>query len=914
MHIRYLSEGQQAKVESAFELAKESHKNQDRASGEPYFVHPVSVAIILAGFNADYETIIAALLHDTVEDTDLTLKEIEERFDYEVSRLVNGVTKLGIDDMTDSISTDEQIENLRKIFTLMQSDVRIMLIKLADRMHNAHTEGFLPKERQIVHAKEIRDVFVKIANRLCMRDMRDEFEEISMKILDPKQLEELRIFRMQNESRGEIVMDKMQKCFGGMDITMKYEHKTLNKLKVQMDAGGSSVTGVSTLNVILVCKDMPTCYKVLGILHMNWSRELHSFDDYINSPQICGYRGLHTTIIMEDGTRVRCKIRTRDMDCYAHKGVATKCFDSKAKGVTDYLPWVEHISSLSKDTEDRSEEFWPNLQSDILGDSIVVYTDHDKEIQVPKDSTALDGAFYCFGDRANRIKKIRVNGEEVSFGHALERGVSMDVDLSSRPNVMRDWLKHVNTGISQAYIRSGLARKSNIEKAKLGKSLLQEIMIENRKGLIEEYSDQSLIDGVKILGFDTLDDASISIFEGKMEPITVYNAIFNGNSEGVVSGKECSIENGKKNKYKISFNLKKDDMVTMNKLFSINEKFNLSLRSLSMSKLFKNSPWKIDARVLFSKDEREAYKSALNKAGISNTKVISYNERICAKIAVPVLSLLWGLDCLLGKKLIIAGVSPYDLTFLRFAVLLIFSFAYIFVVSKFTTKGDTRFKWIYPFNKNLLFAGVAVFITALSSYIAVQQITALSYSMCMNIGIAALLVYKNWSTERRKLWMNITALALILSTLLLLFVETGSLTNIFAVAGIGCGIGFALYSSTSSKYQLQESVQSRYLMFILYYSFVAFVLSVPLVCITSFELIKSSLFWPSLAFVTFLTALPYVVYFELLKYESVKVTWSYVPLFLIIITIGEVIFYGNIGWELLLPSSIAALWYLFYRA
>src|SRR3989338_4725283 len=393
-HLRHMSEKDLARVHEAYELGAKMHKDQKRRSGEPYFNHPTTVAIMLSGLGADVDTISAALLHDTLEDTPLTLAQIENTFGKTVSELVDGVSKLTRADIGAKPTLNEQIETLRKMFQVMQKDVRIIVIKLMDRLHNMQTAEFLPEEKLRALIKETLEVYVKIADRLSMQDVRDELKSLCIAIIEPTKHQELSDLRKKNEERGEHLLQTMiqklknERPDALKHVSLAYEHKRWDKLQEQIETEGAAATGVASLVIAFICKNTDDCYQMMGVLHQLWQRETLSFQDFINSPMINGYKGLHTTIILEDGTRVRCKIRTTEMHEYAHKGVTTMCFKGEPRCLMDYLPWTQRISPLAKATENRSEEFWRSLQSDVLGESIIIHSASDETVLIPQRATA----------------------------------------------------------------------------------------------------------------------------------------------------------------------------------------------------------------------------------------------------------------------------------------------------------------------------------------------------------------------------------------------------------------------------------------------------------------------------------------------------------------------------------------------
>lgn len=277
-HIGHFSAREQQRVHEAFELGERKHGNQKRKSGEPYFTHPIAVADMLADAGADADTVIAALLHDTIEDTDLTLPEINEAFNGSVSMLIEGVTKLSSSDVAGQPNMNEQIETLRKMFTLMEKDVRIMVIKLLDRLHNMQTAEFLPEGKRRALAQETYDIYVKIADRLCMQDIRDELEGLCLSVLHAEEFRQLTELRTRTEMLGDEVIRSMQRKIQDSppriehEIEMQLEPKRWESLQLQNKSQGQAISGVSDLTMVFVCVDVDACYRMLGMLHQLWRR------------------------------------------------------------------------------------------------------------------------------------------------------------------------------------------------------------------------------------------------------------------------------------------------------------------------------------------------------------------------------------------------------------------------------------------------------------------------------------------------------------------------------------------------------------------------------------------------------------------------------------------------------------------
>lgn len=669
-HIRHLHALEITRIERAFTLGKKMHDGQKRRSGEPYFNHPIAVAFMLLDLEADADTIIAALLHDTVEDTPLTLAEIKREFGEAVSMLIDGVTKLSSGDVAMSPKLDEQIETLRKIFTLMQQDVRIMVIKIVDRLHNMQTVEFLPPERQKLLAKETIEVFVKIADKLCMQDMRDELESLCLAVLEPEIYPALLELRNLNEERGMNLMETMQQNLKthdrilGSAIDCAFEHKTWDQMNVQRSGGGSVATGLSFITVAFVCDDIDACYRTLGALHQLWRREVLSFQDFINAPQLNGYRGIHTTIILQDGTRVRCKIRTKEMHRYARRGVTTMCF----KGVTDIkkiLPWTQSLSSLSTDTEGSSNDFWESLKSDILGESIVIHGPGDTTVQVPRGATALDGAFYLLKEEALKTKQIKVNGKDVPLSTPLINAASLDFVLASEETSNREWLRFVHTGLAAATIRAALTKMSDAEKLTIGREILQKVFTDRKRGFIEEFDERKLQTKLSLLGYSTLNDVYISIADGRVEPTQVYESLFESRSTKTVSAERPT-------KYTLRFSVSEDKQENLRRVMDIVQEFMKKSRSVQMHE--SNGLLYFSLMTKATDAQMKILEQELGDAGAIDIEWFVMTQR--ENLLLTTVILLWSLNPVLALEFLRQGVPPMTLITIRFLTIGLFMTAF----------------------------------------------------------------------------------------------------------------------------------------------------------------------------------------------------------------------------------------------
>ncbi len=875
--IRHLSARDTTRVEHAFQLGKKMHEGQKRRSGEPYFSHPIAVAHMLSDLGADADTIIAALLHDTVEDTPLTLKEIEHAFSPDIAALIDGVTKLNSDDVSMSPKLDEQIETLRKIFTLMEQDVRIMVIKLVDRLHNMQTVEFLPAEKQQLLAKETLEIYVKIADKLCMQDLRDELESLCLSVLEPVPLRKLVDVRTQNEQLGTVLIQEMRSTIRHHDklltsrTDMHFENKTWGQLRDQMTKGSAVATGVASLTVAFVCEDIDSCYQVLGVLHQLWKREVLSFQDFINAPQLNGYRGLHTTIIAQDGTRVRCKIRTRMMQTYARKGISTVCFQGTSES-SEILPWTKRITSLTSDTEGSSNDFWETLKNDILGESITIHGPDDTTVQLPTGSTALDGAFYLFHENTLKTLSIKMNGAEVPFAQPITNAASIDITVSDRITCTRDWLRQVQTGFAAAKIRSTLAEQTRDHKLTIGREMLQMTFTERKKGFIEEFEETTMQTKIQSLGYASLDDIFIAIADGRLEPADIYSALF-----------EKQVQRRQKTPtFIIRYEINMDDVDMMDRMNLLHRKHGPMLSDIRYQRAASgNASVSLSAHI--APQDLEKFQQELLLAGAKRLTSVRQSRTIA--ILIVTIITLWGLDPVFAHLLLEhTPITPVDLTLIRFATFFIASTATFVLHRSFS---QIRAKGIGLWKPSLILSGASLFATAILSYVALQHLSAGQYILFIIAGLILMETVRRDTADRSFLRSLLSLLTL--SGAITIMLATKESPNVGILAAIGSAIGFALYSQCSRHYlETEARIHARYPAFVLWLSIIALPFCIALLPLSSdIQTLGWSVILQSVLFAFVFTFLPYVLYFECMRKTNIDILNRLLPFVSVVAIVGD---------------------------
>lgn len=483
----YLSVESMADIDRAFVLADKAHAPQKRASGEPYIIHPIAVATIIAQMHLDRDSIIAALLHDTVEDTCVTPEDIKKEFGPVVEDLVNGVTKL--DKLRFHDYREAQVENFRKMILAMTRDIRVILIKLADRTHNMRTLGSLRPDKRKRIAKETLEIFAPIANRLGISDIKVELEELGIAALHPMRYRVLKaaVTKARN-NRKEVInnilesINRRLKEVGingrvlGREKRIYSIYKKMEKKELQF----REVMDIYAFRIIL--DDVDTCYRVLGQMHNLYKPRPSGFKDYIAIPKINGYQSLHTSLIGPHGVPIEIQIRTEFMDQMAARGVAAHwsykengCEPTSTTAQKNAQQWIKNIIDLQQSAS-SSMEFIEAVKTDLFPDSIFVFTPDGKIFDLPAGSTPVDFAYALHTDIGQHCIGARVNHRMFPLGRPLQSGQSIEIitSPSAEPNAM--WLSSVVTPRARSKIKQYLKGLKSQECVLIGRRLLQNVL------------------------------------------------------------------------------------------------------------------------------------------------------------------------------------------------------------------------------------------------------------------------------------------------------------------------------------------------------------------------------------------------------------------------------------------------------
>ncbi|MEJ6613011.1 MAG: RelA/SpoT family protein [Porticoccus sp.] len=473
----YLAENQVHGVLKAYEFAEQCHKNQLRQSGEPYITHPLAVAIILAEMHLDHEGLMAALLHDVLEDTHVGKKELADRFGNTVAELVDGVSKLSEIEFTSK--AERQAESFQKMTLAMSKDIRVLLIKLADRLHNMRTiHGLSPEKRRRI-SRETLDIYAPIAQRLGINNLRLEFEELGFSSMYPVRYK--RMLEARKTARGhrrEIVKEiqngievRLNKESIGAEVTGREKH--LWSIYKKMKSKKKSFRDIMDVFAFRIVVDsVDDCYRTLGVIHNLFKPVAGEFKDYIAIPKVNGYQSLHNVLIGTHGVLIEIQIRTRDMDAMANFGVAAHwLYKSQQEGNPRAYRWIQGLLDIQKQAG-NSLEFIEHVKTDLFPDEVYVFTTKGDIISLPHGATPVDFAYAVHTDLGNTCVACKSNGDLIPLSTRLESGVRLQIITAKNAQPNPSWLNFVMTAKARSAIRHFLKYQQHEESVILGKTLL----------------------------------------------------------------------------------------------------------------------------------------------------------------------------------------------------------------------------------------------------------------------------------------------------------------------------------------------------------------------------------------------------------------------------------------------------------
>ena len=512
-------------ITQAYEYADKAHEGQMRQSGEPYITHPISVARILVELGMDTETICAGLLHDVVEDTASTLDEIKKLFGADVALMVDGVTKLT--KLSYSTKEQRQAENVRKMLLAMAKDVRVIIVKLADRLHNMRTGEYWKEYKRREKALETMEVYAPLADRLGIRSIKEELEDISLRFLDPIAYEEIeRMLKLKKEERErflDAIQEKIRERLNkeGMKFFLQSRVKSIYGIYRKVYMQGRNFDEIYDVYAVRVIVDTSyECYSVLGIMHDEFTPIPKRFKDYISTPKANMYQSLHTTVLdKEGGIPFEIQIRTWEMHYTAEYGIAAhwkyKAGIEKKDKLEERLAWVRQLLEVQQDSGD-AQDIVRSIKSDIAPEECFVFTPKGDVINLPTGSTVIDFAYAIHSEVGNRMTGAKVDGRIVPLDFKLETGMIVEIITSKGPGngPSRDWLKIVKTSEARTKIRAWFKKERREENIITGKEELEREFKRNLINVPENELEDFVLNLAKRQHINTLEDFYAAIGYG----------------------------------------------------------------------------------------------------------------------------------------------------------------------------------------------------------------------------------------------------------------------------------------------------------------------------------------------------------------------------------------------------------------
>jgi GTP diphosphokinase / guanosine-3',5'-bis(diphosphate) 3'-diphosphatase len=520
-------------ISEAYEFGELMHDGQTRHSGEPYFTHPAEVSMLLAQQNLDDSTIITALLHDVIEDTPATYKDVAKRFGVDVAQLVDGVTKLT--NLELSSNDAKQAENMRKLLLAMSKDVRVILVKLADRLHNMRTIKHMRSEKQVQKAHETMDIFAPLAGRMGMQWMRDELEDLSFRVLNPEGRNSIlrRFLTLRNQTEDVIpqitqdIRDVLEKS--GIESEVVGREKKPYSVWRKMQEKGEGFSRLSDIYAFrILTANEEDIYKALGAVHNRWTAVPGRFKDYLSQPKSNGYRSVHTTVSGRDGKRVEIQIRTRQMHDVAETGVAAHWSYKDGHRVenpfaVDPFAWLASLTERFGNSDDQdSEEFLEHVKLDMFADQVFCFTPKGDVIQLPRGATLIDFAYAIHTRIGAACVGAKVDGRRVPLWTRLRNGQSVEITTAEGQRPQSSWIDIAVTGRAKSAIRRALREEHRDGYVRLGAELAR-VALEH---VGKKSTDKALMTAAKKMGLKNKDALLARLGSAEMTASDLVGALY----------------------------------------------------------------------------------------------------------------------------------------------------------------------------------------------------------------------------------------------------------------------------------------------------------------------------------------------------------------------------------------------------
>lgn len=812
------------RLRSAYAFAEKAHAGQTRMSGGPYITHPLAVAMLLAHYQADEDSLIAALLHDVVEDTAFPLMDIEQGFGKSVAKMVDALTKLphvNSEDQSEFHLFNNKIESIRKIFEVMQEDVRVIVIKLCDRLHNMQSLSAFRPEKQKRIALETLEIFVKIADRLSVGELKEQLEELSFCYLYPDLYQDQKAREanvIESFERGKKkILDLLQRNLpAAQRKSIVFRPHLVYPTEKHVPFKDTEIL----YEIHVVVEEEKDCFLALQGIHKLWNNIRGTFRDYVTLQRSNGYQALETSVVMEGGMSLRFVIQTQQMYDYSRKGVILECFSQKKSGKKIMLPWIEHLKKIHQETKDKSDDYMTALENDILKGSIIVYTDNNRRLFLPPRSTALDAAFLHYGSLAFRLESITLDQRQVQFSHRLKDWQTIHFHLSDRPKVDYKWLQWVQTSYARSLIFEHLKTLSPQRQHHIAQDLLQQELTEMGSGYLEEVSIKRRLEVAKKLGYRHWSELLEGIATGRHHTQTVVRLLFD---QVALQTKKVESE------VRIRRGNGPDGITSILEFLQENSALFRHDSTKRVDQLYVDDfsvEWTIAQRSQFFSYVREFLHFEVQELRPLQRSSIPY----VYAFAVP---LFWALNTFVTRYLLENGLSVENATEIRFASSAFILFLLAAAVRRYYHEDYSRLSFSFSF----------FFIaTVLATYTYLIHKTlfyteSINYIVPVSISFVFVGLFHAFSSFfSRKSFLPVLITTLLCLTSLFLLMSQNLTQGEFFGIGLACLVLFLhmTYNYFGNHYQQKYKVKSRSMLFVASMFFFATVVFLPFVSIDNF--------------------------------------------------------------------------------
>ncbi|OIN96654.1 MAG: GTP pyrophosphokinase [Deltaproteobacteria bacterium CG1_02_45_11] len=520
-------------IDRAYIFSARAHDGQVRLSGEPYLSHPLEVAGILADMKIDPISVAAGLLHDVIENTHATPEEIEDMFGPEVLHIVSGVTKLSV--LTFNSSQARQAENIRRMLLAMADDIRVILIKLADRLHNMRTLQFHQESKRRTIAQETSDIYAPLAARLGLYQIKKELEDISFLYLQPEEYSNIKRLVSKDQEEHEeyietvknYIKKKMDENHLKCEVLGRYKHfYSIYTKMITQNLGFEDIYDVIAFRIIL--DTIPQCYEALGLIHALWKPVDQKFKDYIGVPKPNMYRALHTTVIGPFGKRIEIQIRTWDMDKVAKSGIAAHWGYKEGKridkNVSKRFAWIQNLVENQENIQ-NPDEFLENVRIDLFPDEVYVFTPRGDIKSLPKGATPIDFAYQIHTEVGNKCVGAKINGRMVPLKYELKNGDTIEIIISKTHHPSKDWLNFVKTVKARSRIRQWIKLQEKERSFPLGREMCEKAFRKHNLNFNTLLKSEKMEKVLEHFGFKSADDLMASVGYGKTTPMQIVQKL-----------------------------------------------------------------------------------------------------------------------------------------------------------------------------------------------------------------------------------------------------------------------------------------------------------------------------------------------------------------------------------------------------